>query len=206
MKYGYVRVSTKGQNPERQFKTMKKLGIKPENIFLDTASGKNFDREGYAALKDRIKSGDILYIDSLDRLGRNYDAIIQEWKSITRTIHCDIIALDNTGLFDSKKFREMGDIGRLLEDQMLSLLAYVADTERKKTLERQKQGIDVAKENGVKFGRPLSIIDWDLFDRIAAEWVKGRLTVKKACELSGAKRSSWYKYTKERGFYKTIPF
>ena len=129
---GYVRVSSKTQNPERQLKSMRDLGIEERFIFQDIASGKNFERNGFIAMKKVIREGDCLYIDSLDRLGRDYEAIIKEWKEITREIKCDIIALDNTGLFDSRKFREMGDIGRLLEDQMLSLLAYVADTEKEK--------------------------------------------------------------------------
>lgn len=202
LKIGYVRVSDRTQNLERQLQKMKKLGIEDRFIFQDTASGKNFDREGFHAMKKVIREGDCLYIDSLDRLGRDYEAIITEWKHITREIKCDIVALDNTGLFDSKKFREMGDIGRLLEDQMLSLLAYVADTERKKILERQKDGIATAKKAGVKFGRPSSIEDWELFDRTAARWEIGEITAAEACRITGCKKTSFYKYIKERGFKK----
>lgn len=202
VKIGYVRVSSKGQNPERQLETMRNLGIEERYIFKDTASGKNFDRPGYIAMKQILRAGDCLYIDSLDRLGRDYEAIISEWKHITRELTCDIVALDNSGLFDSKKFREMGDIGRLLEDQMLALLAYVADVERKKTLERQRQGIATAKKAGVRFGRPSSVSDWELFDRTAKRWERGEITAAEACRITGCKKTSYYKYIKERGFKK----
>lgn len=199
---GYCRVSFRTQSLERQLATMRKLGIEERFIFRDTASEKNFEREGYISMKKVIREGDCLYIDSLDRLGRDYEAIISEWKHITRELKCDIVALDNSGLFDSKKFREMGDIGRLLEDQMLALLAYVADVERKKTLERQKQGIATAKKAGVRFGRPSSVSDWELFDRTAKRWERGEITAAEACRITGCKKTSWYKYTKERGYLK----
>lgn len=153
-------------------------------------------------MKNVLREGDILYLDALDRLGRDYDNIISEWKHITRELKCDIVALDNAALFDSRKFREMGELGRLMEDQFLSLLAYVADTERKKTLRRQKEGIASAKKAGVKFGRPISIEDWALFDRTAQRWIKGEITAAEACRITGAKKTSWYKYTQERGFKK----
>ena len=155
-------------------------------------------------MKGILREGDCLYIDALDRLGRDYDSIISEWKHITRELKCDIVALDNSSLFDSRKFKEMGELGKLMEDQFLSLLAYVADTERKKTMERQRQGIESAKNAGVKFGRPSSIEDWELFDRIAKRWENGEITAAEACRITGAKKTSFYKYTKERGFKKQL--
>lgn len=202
LKLAYTRISSSTQNLDRQLAAMQKLGIEERYIFKDIASGKNFERPGYLAMKQMLREGDCLYIDSLDRLGRDYDGIIKEWKQITRELNCDIVALDQAQLFDSKKFREMGEIGRLLEDQMLSLLAYVADTERKKTLERQRQGIESAKKKGIKFGRPSSIDDWELFDRTAKRWITGEITAAEACRITGARKTSWYKYTKERGFVK----
>lgn len=202
MKIAYLRISSTTQNLDRQIATMEKLGIEERYIFKDIATGKNFDRPGYQTMKNILRAGDCLYIDALDRLGRDYEAIIYEWKYITRELKCDIVALDNTGLFDSRKFREMGDIGRLLEDQMLSLLAYVADVERKKILERQRQGIASAKEKGVKFGRPTAIIDWDLFDRTAKRWEQGEITAVEACRITGCKKTSFYKHIKERGYRK----
>ena len=181
---------------------MEKLGIESRFIFKDVASGKDFERPNYQAMRGILREGDLLYIDALDRLGRDYDTIISEWKYITRELKCDIIALDNSSLFDSRKFREMGELGKLMEDQFLSLLAYVADVERKKTLRRQRQGIDSAKKAGVRFGRPLSITDWDLFDRTAKRWVAGEISAAEACRITGSKKTSWYKYTNERGFKK----
>lgn len=202
MDIGYTRVSAKTQNLARQLATMRERGIEERFLFRDVASGKNFDRPGYLAMKSVIRAGDCLYVDALDRLGRDYESIIREWKEITRDIGCDIVALDNEALFDSRKFKEMGDIGRMLEDQLLAVLAYVADVERKKTLERQRQGIAAAKSAGVKFGRPISISDWELFDRTAKRWVAGEISAAEACRITGAKKTSFYKYTKERGFKK----
>lgn len=202
MDIGYTRVSYKTQSLARQLETMSRLGIEDRFIFRDVASGKDFERPGYKAMKNVLREGDCLFIDALDRLGRDYDAIISEWKHITRVLKCDIVALDNSSLFDSRKFREMGELGKLMEDQFLSLLAYVADNERKKTLERQRQGIKTAKSNGVKFGRPSSIQEWELFDRTAKRWERGEITAAEACRISGAKKTSFYKYVKERGFSK----
>lgn len=202
MELGYVRISTKTQNLARQLETMKKLGIEDRFIFRDIASGKDFERPGYLAMKNVLREGDCLYIDALDRLGRDYDAIISEWKHITRELKCDIVALDNAALFDSRKFREMGELGKLMEDQFLSLLAYVADTERKKTLRRQKEGIETAKKAGVRFGRPSSVTDWELFDRTAKRWESGEISAAEACRITGCRKTSWYKYTKNRGFAK----
>lgn len=202
MNIGYVRISAKTQSLARQLDTMEKLGIEPRFVFQDVASGKDFERTGYQAMKSVLREGDCLYIDALDRLGRDYDNIIAEWKDITRNLKCDIVALDNSALFDSRKFKEMGELGKLMEDQFLSLLAYVADVERKKTLERQRQGIESAKKKGVRFGRPSSIKDWELFDRTAKRWVAGEITAAEACRITGAKKTSWYKYTTERGFKK----
>ena len=200
MDIGYIRISTRTQSLARQLATMKARGIEDRFLFQDVASGKNFDRPGYLAMKSVLRSGDCLYVDALDRLGRDYDSIIKEWKQITRDMNCDIVALDNEALFDSRKFKQMGDIGRMLEDQLLAVLAYVADVERKKTLQRQKQGIAEAKSAGIRFGRPSSIEDWELFDRTAKRWCAGEITAAEACRITGAKKTSWYKYTKERGF------
>jgi len=123
MRIAYTRVSSKDQSLARQLETMRNLGIEDRFIFKDIASGKNFDRTGYKAMKAVLREGDVLYIDALDRLGRDYDMIISEWKYITREIKCDIVALDNSALFDSRKFKEMGELGKLMEDQFLSLLA-----------------------------------------------------------------------------------
>lgn len=152
MKLAYGRVSAKDQNPERQLVKFRELKIDERYIFVDKLSGKNFNRPRYQAMRLMIREGDLIYIDALDRLGRDYDGIIDEWKYITREVGADIICLDNETLFDSRKFKTMGDLGKLLEDQFLSMLAYVAAQERLKNKQRQSEGIEVAKAAGVKFG------------------------------------------------------
>lgn len=144
----YIRVSSKDQSVERQVAKMKELKIEERFIFIDKQSGKDFDRPQYQTMKKILREGDLLYMDSLDRLGRDYDGIIQEWKHITRKINADIIVLENSSLFDSRKFKEMGDMGKLMEDQFLSLLSYVAEQERKKIKQRQSEGIALARLKG----------------------------------------------------------
>lgn len=152
MDYGYVRVSTEEQNTQRQILKMRELGIKEENIFVDKASGKNMERPEWQRLMNLIENGDRIVLDSLDRLGRTYDLITVEWKRITREVGCDIKCLD-IEFFDSNAFQAMGDVGKVVEDMLLSLLAYVAETERKKMLQRQAEGIVVAKAEGRYKGR-----------------------------------------------------
>lgn len=132
VRMAYVRVSFKDQNEGRQVLKMKELGVEDRFIFIDKASGRNFDRPNYKTLKNFIREGDLIYFDSLDRLGRDYDGIIEEWKDITRNLKADIVVLDNEELFDSRKIRSMGDLGKMLEDQFLSLLAYEPNKKEKK--------------------------------------------------------------------------
>lgn len=142
MKIAYGRVSTKEQNVERQLLKFRELGIEERFVFVDKQSGKDFDRPRYQAMRLMLREGDLVYVDALDRLGRDYDGIIAEWKYITREIGADIVCLDNEILFDSRKFKTMGDFGKVMEDQFLSLLAYVAEQERKKNRSRQAEGIE----------------------------------------------------------------
>jgi DNA invertase Pin-like site-specific DNA recombinase len=192
MKLGYVRVSTKEQNTERQIKKMKELGIEDRYIFIDKQSGKDFDRPQYQALRLIIREGDLLYMDALDRLGRDYDGIIREWKHITRELNADIVVLENETLFDSRKFRSMGDLGKLMEDQFLSLLSYVAEQERKKTKQRQAEGIEVALNNGVKFGRPKKQITSE-FKSVYEEWKAGAITAVEAMKRVDMKANTFYR-------------
>ena len=150
--YGYIRVSSKDQNEARQIKKMIELGLDSKNLFIDKASGKDLNRDSYQALMQTVTKGDLILLDSLDRLGRNYFDIIEQWKELTRDRGIDIRCLD-LEFFDSAKFSEMGDIGICVEDMLLSLLAYVAQTERKKTKQRQAEGIAIAKAEGKYKGR-----------------------------------------------------
>lgn len=192
MKIGYVRVSTKDQNTQRQILKMKELGIEERYMFIDKASGKDFNRPQYQALRLVIREGDLIYIDALDRLGRDYEGIIREWKYITREVNADIVVLENETLFDSRKFKTMGDLGRLMEDQFLSLLSYVAEQERKKSKQRQAEGIEVALSQGVKFGRPRQEINDD-FIKAYNEWKSGKITAVDAMRRVEMKPNTFYR-------------
>ena len=143
--YGYVRVSTADQNPERQIEKMRSLGV--DAIFVDKASGKDLDRPEYRRMMGAVRAGDAVLLDSLDRLGRNYDQVTVEWKRLTRGEGVDVAVLD-LDFFDSRKFREMGDLGKVMEDMLLSMLAYVAQAERDKMRARQAEGIRIARAEG----------------------------------------------------------
>lgn len=191
MKYGYVRVSTVDQKIERQLDAMAEAEIERGNIFLDKKSGKNFDREGYKHVKAKLQAGDLLYVDSLDRLGRDYDGIISEWKEITRKIGADIICLDKSDLFDSRKFKSMGDVGKITEDMLLSAMAYVAEQERKKMLQRQAEGIAAAKARGTYHpGRPSA--DREKVLEYKKRVDAGQMTVTEAAKAAGVCRRTWY--------------
>lgn len=147
MKYGYIRVSTQEQNPERQIETMRREGIDDNLIFVDKASGKNFSRPEYQALMRKVERGDKIVVDSLDRLGRDYDGLISEWKRLTHDEGVDIQALDMP-FMDSEYFKKLGDLGKLVEDMFLGILAWVAEHERLENQRRQKLGIERAKAAG----------------------------------------------------------
>ncbi|MED1383946.1 recombinase family protein [Bacillus mycoides] len=201
--YGYIRVSTKDQNEQRQLHKMMERGVEARRIFVDKASGRNFDRPQYQLLRKILSQGDIVYIDALDRMGRNYDEVISEWKYITRELQANIVVLENETLFDSRKFREMGDMGRLMEDQFLSLLSYVADQERKKIHQRQAEGIAVAKSQGKQLGRPqlnlstLSTKQLFIVEETYPKWKKREITSVRFMELLGLKKNTFYKILKE---------
>ncbi|HFK1812451.1 TPA: recombinase family protein [Bacillus cereus] len=201
--YGYIRVSTKDQNEQRQLHKMMERGVEARRIFVDKASGRHFDRPQYQLLRKVLSTGDMVYIDALDRMGRNYDEVISEWKYITRELQADIVVLENETLFDSRKFREMGDMGRLMEDQFLSLLSYVADQERKKIRQRQAEGIAVAKSQGKHLGRPQfnlsSLNQKQLYtiEETYPNWKNRKITAVQFMELLELKKNTFYKILKE---------
>ena len=203
MDVGYIRVSTSEQSIERQLTKMQQLGIEERFTFIDKASGKDFNRPQYQAMKNVIRKGDLVYIDALDRLGRNYEAIISEWKHITRTINADIVVLENETLFDSRKYKNMGDMGKLMEDQFLSLLAYVADQERQKMLKRQAEGIAEAQKQGRHLGRPQ--LNLATISKYQLETLESNYQAYKDKAITGVafakmldlKKNSFYKIIKE---------
>ena len=203
MKIGYIRVSSKDQNIDRQLQKMIDLGIEERFIFIDKQSGKDFNRPQYQAMKQVIREGDIVYIDALDRLGRDYDGIIKEWKYITRELNADIVVLENESLFDSRKFKSMGDMGKLMEDQFLSLLAYVAQKEREKIKQRQAEGIAIAKAQGKQLGRPkinlqtLSKEQRQTLENNYHRWTNKEITAVEFTKMLGLKKNTFYKIVKE---------
>lgn len=148
--YGYIRVSTKEQNESRQLLALKNHGVSPENIYSDRQSGKDFERPGYKRLIDKIQPGDTIVIKSIDRLGRNYGEILEQWRLITQKLRCDIAVLDMP-LLDTRQSRDLA--GTLISDIVLQLLSYVAETEREFIRQRQREGIEAARANGVHLGR-----------------------------------------------------
>ena len=201
--YGYIRVSTKDQNEQRQLHKMMERGVEARRIFVDKASGRHFDRPQYQLLRKILSTGDIVYIDALDRMGRNYDEVISEWKYITRDLQADIVVLENETLFDSRKFREMGDMGRLMEDQFLSLLSYVADQEHKKIRQRQAEGIAIAKSQGKHVGRPQLTLSTSsqkqlhIIEETYPKWKNREITGVQFMELLELKKNTFYKMMKE---------
>lgn len=151
-KFGYIRVSTKDQNVARQVDAMESIGLSKKQMFIDRQSGKDFDRKSYKELLKCLKAGDELYIKSIDRLGRNYDEIIEQWRLLTKEKEVDIIVLD-LPLLDTRG-QMNGVTEKFIADLVLQLLSYVAQIERENTHQRQAEGIRLAKERGVKFGRP----------------------------------------------------
>lgn len=191
---GYVRVSSKEQNAERQVKALLELGLLDRDIFIDKESGKDFNREKYSALKNSIlRKGDLLVIKSIDRLGRNYNMIIDEWRDITKTIGADIKVIDMP-MLDTTKHKDL--LGNFISDLILQILSYVAEQERAFIKQRQKEGIKNALDKGVKFGRPKidKPINWD---EIYIKWVKNEISATKAIQILGLKRNTFYKFCSE---------
>lgn len=192
---GYVRVSTTDQDGEYQMEEMRKRGVPERFLFYDQATGANFDREQYQIMRKVIRKGDLLYLDALDRLGRDYDGIISEWQYIVHEVGADIVALDMEDVFDSRKFRAMGDMGKLLETQFLSLLAWTAEQERKKIKRRQKEGIALAKAKGIYKGRK-RISGPDNWQDVFNRWKRREITGTEAMKEAGLKRNTFYNFVK----------
>ena len=152
MKYGYVRVSTISQNIDRQMEEMYKHDLDKNHIYIDKQSGKDFERPQFKKMKRKLKKGDLLIIKSIDRLGRNYEMIIEEWKSITKDIECDIYVIDFP-LLDTRN-DNVNLVGKFISDIVLQVLSFVAQNERENIKQRQAEGIRIAKEKGVHLGRP----------------------------------------------------
>lgn len=190
--FGYARVSSKEQNVERQLVAFKEYGIEERDIYIDKQSGKDFNREQYNTLKHILRENDLLVIKSIDRLGRNYEMIVNEWKDITKNIKADIVVIDMP-LLDTRKNKDL--LGTFISDLVLQILGYVAEQERTFIKQRQKEGISVAKNNGVKFGRPK--IEKPLnFDDVVLKWKNNEIKTKEAMKLLGLKPNTFYNMLK----------
>ena len=190
--FGYARVSSKEQNEKRQLEAFKGFNIDERDIYIDKQSGKDFNRNQYNILKNVLRENDVLVIKSIDRLGRNYNMIIDEWKDITKNIKADIVVIDMP-LLDTRKNKDL--LGTFISDLILQILSYVAEQERTFIKQRQKEGIASAKSNGVKFGRP-KIEKPDNFDIVVSQWKNKEIKTKEALELLDLKPNTFYTMVK----------
>ena len=193
MEYGYVRVSTKEQNEQRQMIALREFGIDVKRIYMDKQSGKDFERANYKKLLRKVKSGDTLVVKSIDRLGRNYDEILEQWRIITKEKQVAIVVLDMP-LLDTRQNRDL--TGTLIADIVLQLLSYVAQTEREFIRQRQAEGIAAAKAQGVLFGRrpmvrPIS------FSLLKEQWTHNQISARAAAKQLGITHSTFLRWVNE---------
>jgi len=181
--FGYIRVSSKEQNEDRQILAMNELHIAPSNIFIDKQSGKDFDRPAYKSLVEKLKSGDLLYVKSIDRLGRNYADIQNQWRILTKEKGVDVAVIDMP-LLDTRLHKDL--MGTFIADLVLSVLSFVAHNERDTIRQRQAEGITAAKSKGVRFGRPVKPVPVD-FAELVKQWSDKRFDkedILKRCQMS----------------------
>ncbi len=181
--FGYVRVSSTDQNEDRQMLEMKHLKIKKQNIYMDKQSGKDFNRPNYQRLISVLNKGDLLYVKSIDRLGRNYKEILEEWRLLTKEMEVDVVVIDMP-LLDTRVYKDL--MGTFIADLVLQVLSFVAENERINIRKRQEEGIRAAKLKGVEFGRPMIEVP-ENFGSLVRQWEHGHLSaddVAKECEMS----------------------
>lgn len=193
--YGYIRVSTREQNADRQRIALAKYGVSPERIVTDFQSGKDFNRPGYKRLCRRLRPGDTLIVKSIDRLGRNYDEILEQWRWLTKEKRISIVVLDMP-LLDTRQGRDLA--GELIADIVLQLLSYVAQTEREFIHQRQMEGIAAAKARGIRFGRrPLEKPEG--YQQALGQWESGSISARDAAARLGVSHKTFLKWTRESG-------
>lgn len=191
--YGYIRVSSRDQNEDRQLVAMKDAGVPEENIFIDKQSGKDFNRPKYKCMLRRIKKDDLIVIKSIDRLGRNYEDILEQWKLITKEKGADIYVIDMP-ILDTR--REKSLLGTFISDLVLGLLSYVAENERLTIRQRQAEGIAAAKARGVRFGRKPKPLP-ENFDEVYWRWKRREITLKQAGAECGMPASTFFDKSKK---------
>ena len=190
MNYGYARVSTINQHLDRQIDELHKVGLLDSQIYVDKESGKDFNRTNYKKLLKKVKSGDVLFVKSIDRLGRNYNMILDEWRILTKEKDIDIVVIDMPLLDTRIKGKNL--VGKFIADVVLQVLSFVAENERETMRQRQEEGIKMAKLRGVRFGRPPTPTPDD-FDNIVKLYKEKKITVVNAIEMSGLTRGTFYR-------------
>lgn len=185
--FAYIRVSAKDQNENRQIDALEAAGIENAKLFIDKSSGKDFNRQQYKKMLKRMRLGDVLYVKSIDRLGRNYEEIIEQWRILTKDKGIDIVVLDMP-LLDTRKDKNL--MGTFIADLVLQILSFVAETERANIKQRQAEGIAAAKARGVKFGRPKKEMP-DNFGELATMWFNGQITGSEAARKCGVALSTF---------------
>ncbi|MBO4413559.1 MAG: recombinase family protein [Clostridia bacterium] len=191
--YGYIRVSSQDQNESRQLAAMAKAGVADVNTFIDKQSGKDFDRPQYNRMVGMLQKGDLLYILSIDRLGRNYEEIQRQWRILTKDIGIDICVIDMP-LLDTRNGKDL--MGTFIADLVLQILSFVAQTERENIKNRQAQGIAAAKEKGIRFGRPQTSLPTD-FPEIVRKWGDNQLTTEEVLGICKISEATFYRRRKE---------
>ena len=196
--YGYVRVSSQEQNEDRQLIAMAESGVARANIFIDKQSGKDFERPNYKKLIKRLRPGDTLIIKSIDRLGRNYEEIQNQWRIITKEKKVDIVVIDMP-LLDTRRDKNL--LGTFISDLVLQLLSFISENERTTIRQRQAEGIAAAKKRGVRFGRPTKEAPPD-FDELIAKWQKKEMPLDEILRQYGMSESTFYRRLRERNAMK----
>lgn len=191
--YGYVRVSSTDQNEDRQLDALHAIGIQDKYIYIDKQSGKDFERPKYKSMVKKLKQGDLLYIHSIDRLGRNYEDIQTQWRILTKDIGIDVCVLDMP-LLDTRNGKDL--MGTFIADLVLQILSFVAQGERENIRKRQAEGIAAAKSRGVKFGRPTVKISDD-FEKIVELWRSKEISIDEAVILCGVSEATFYRRLRE---------
>lgn len=191
--YGYVRVSSTDQNEDRQLIALSEKNIPQRNIYIDKQSGKDFERPQYKRLVKRLKPGDLLYILSIDRLGRNYEEIQRQWRVLTKDIGIDICVIDMP-LLDTRSGKDL--MGTFIADLVLQILSFVAQNERENIKKRQAEGIAAAKAKGVKFGRPEIPVPRE-FGKYLSKWEVGKMTTSDILRETGLTKSTFYRKVRE---------
>ena len=190
MLYGYCRVSDISQCEDRQVIAMRDQGVPEKNIYVEKQSGKDFNRDVYRQLVRRLRKDDVLYIKAIDRLGRNYDEILQQWRTLTKDKGIDIVVIDMP-LLDTRRDKDL--LGTLISDIVLQLLSYVAQSERETIKQRQAEGIAAAKARGVRFGRPGAELPTN-FGELVTKWERGKLRFEEVLAQCGVCQSTFYKH------------